>query len=737
MKLLHILAINFIYFILSCLSVVLLSGYVESFVLIPSFAIVSVAFVYLTLKYYSKRIVDFYSNERELLYSILDDVNAMIVVWSEDLSMYNANECFYTKTGFSEKYLNKKENFIKAFFACENFKSFSYKDYCIARQSKVLCNDSSCLTVLWKTTVIKSGKNQIFLSIGLDQTEFTNIQEQLSESERKFDLSIELSEIGLLFRYVDSNDIFISKNLQKMLGFSSQTISIDEFESKIHPNDLGIYRSYLENVKYSEMSHDIISMEFRLSCADDGYHWFTYRFKLSDSTYGGASFVGGCVIDISMDKEKDTLIEKMAYIDEVTQIFNRNRFMMLGQETYSCSKELGITYWLIILDVDKFHIINDTCGYHNGNRLLKDIAITIIKNLTDGGFCARIGGDNFAVLLKDTGNENYPVETIHNIQEALSHLNNDIFSSQTITVSAGYCKLPTDGDDFSEVLEHAEFALRMGELPRSNIIRYDNSIHDKILQKSTLEKELERAITNNELKLFYQPKINLSNNSLIGAEALIRWIKPDGTIVSPADFIPVAENSNLITRISEFVLKEACYQNKKWQNNGLGKIGVSVNLSSVDFYQTDVCKTIHDVIESAELDPEWLEIELTESLALKDVDHAIKQMNELKDIGVKISMDDFGTGYSSLSYIQVLPITLLKLDRSFVMNLESDEVSRQIVSAIISICKSKKIEIIAEGIETSGQAEFLRDTGCDHAQGYFFGRPMPADEFELYMKKAN
>lgn len=735
MKSLKYIFITLLYFIIVGPALyIFITKFNFDFIVILLCFIITFGFVALIFKLESARIKNHLSNEVNLLYNILNDISAIFIVWSEDLSVFNLNDSFYSKTGYDEGYFNKKEN-IKKLFKNASVKSLVSDN---SVELRLVCADLSELTVVWKTTVVQDGKNKIYLSIGTDCTEVVNIQDKLSASENKLEMSMELSEIGLLFRYVEADEYFVSANLQKLFGFSSQNISIEQFESKIHPKDIGIYCSYLNNLKdYADINkHDIVNLEIRIECADGGYHWFNYRFKLSTYTNNNQPVIGGCLIDISNDKEKDTLIEKMAYIDEVTQIFNRNRFMMLGQETYSCSKELGLSYWLIILDVDKFHIINDTCGYQNGNRLLKEIAITIIKNMSDGGFCARIGGDNFAILLKDNGDEEYPVDTIKSIQNALLALNSDVFANQTISVSAGYCKLPGEGDDFAEVLEHSEFALGLGELPRSNITRYDNSVHDKIIQKTTIEKELEKALKNNELKLFYQPKINLTNNKIMGVEALIRWIKPDGTIIPPTSFISVAENSNLITKISEFVINEACMQNKQWQDKGLPPINISVNLSSVDFYQTDVCSTIKKAIEKSGMSPEWLEIELTESLALKDVDQAIKQMLELKRLGIKISMDDFGTGYSSLSYIQVLPIAMLKLDRSFIMNLEDDEVSRQIVSAVINICKSKKIEIIAEGIETCEQADILRDSGCDHAQGYFFGKPMPSSTFEEYLQKA-
>ena len=273
----------------------------------------------------------------------------------------------------------------------------------------------------------------------------------------------------------------------------------------------------------------------------------------------------------------------------------------------------------------------------------------------------------------------------------------------------------------------------MSDGTKNEIIRYDNKIHDKIIEGNAIESELAKAIENNELVLYYQPKIDLSDGTLMGMEALIRWVKPDGTVVPPNKFIPVAENSLLITKISDFVLHEACRQNKAWQDKGYPPIAVSINLTAVDFYQTDVKESIQSALNETGLDAKWLDVELTESLALKDIDHAIQQMQEIRDLGVQLSMDDFGTGYSSLSYIQVLPITLLKLDRSFIMYLEEDEISREIVSAVIRIAKSKKIETIAEGIETIGQAEILKQSGCDLAQGYFFGKPMPVDKFEEFM----
>ena len=267
--------------------------------------------------------------------------------------------------------------------------------------------------------------------------------------------------------------------------------------------------------------------------------------------------------------------------------------------------------------------------------------------------------------------------------------------------------MPDDGNSFLDVMEHAEFALKSADGTNGSICGYEPSMHDSIIGNTELEKSLALAIDHNELQLFYQPKIDLETGKIMGVEALIRWIKPDGTVIKPDSFVPVAESSHLIGKISEFVLHEGCRQNKMWQKMGLPNIVMSINFSSSDFYQKDLKDKVFEALAISGLDAKWLEVELTERLALKDVDYAVAQMNRLRELGVKLAMDDFGTGYSSLSYLQILPITLLKLDRSFITDIEHDNIAYEIVSAVIRIAKSKKIETIAEGIENKSQEGIL------------------------------
>lgn len=688
--------------------------------------------------------------EKKKLDNIIKHINSMVIIWSDDFNYINVNDTFIKTIGYNAADLTGNTELMKKILPADAFSMnlqsiINNRDeefYVSAYSGKKVCT-------IWNTSIaythtINKKTTYLMLSIGPDLTETINMKnelmrysKELAETENKYTLSMGLSEIGLILKEPGDTRFYITEQLRHMLGWDHDHIGIEELRALFHPKDRIIFDTIIGNLEggsdnSADNSH---SAEFRALTPDMTYRWFQFRYKTMPNKNLSQASLGGAVMDITKDKEKDKLIEKMAYIDDVTQIYNRNKFMLMGQELIECVNDgSDIDYWVIVIDIDSFHIINDTCGYANGNKVLCSVAAAISANLTEGGFAARIGGDNFACLLKaERFDDELPQKIIENIQRDVANIHSDVIEKQSVTCSAGYCRMTDGGGEFSSVLDHAEFALSLSDGTRSSIMKYDNSVHDRIIRNNEVEKELAAAIENNELALYYQPKIDLNTGEVMGMEALIRWIKPDGKVVPPGDFIPIAEHSLLITKISHFVLYEACRQNKKWQDLGLKPVTVSINLTAIDFYQTDVTALIKQALDDTGLDPQWLDVELTESLALKNIDDAIQQMNEIKSLGVKLSMDDFGTGYSSLSYIQVLPISLLKLDRSFIMYLEDDNISREIVSAVIRIAKSKQIKTIAEGIETQGQAQILKNSGCDWAQGYFFGKPMPADEFEKFL----
>ena len=617
---------------------------------------------------------------------------------------------------------------------------------CTGKEVTLADKQGNLHTILWTTSGFQVTDHDCwFISVGSNITETQNMidalesfSNRLALSESRYALAMELSEIGLLLTEQGSDQFFASEQLREMIGLSEREISYSEFRRMVHPNDVVLYDRFIKTLpKFCEEdSGKICTMELRIRGKENNrYRWYTYRYKTARLDQFSAPIIGGALFDISREREKDALIERLAYVDEVTEIPNRNKLMTMGQDLYSCSKELGVSYYILVLDIDRFHLINDTCGYETGNAVLKDFAHILYKYLSFGGFGARISGDNFALIVRDYGDEELPIKTLELIQTELTKLANSMFPNKHLTCSAGYAKMPQDGNSFAEILERAEFALASSSTHKGTVIGYNSHMHDTIIGESELEKQLADAIEDGQLRLYYQPKVALTNGRIIGVEALVRWIRPDGTIIQPGSFVPLAEESQLISKISQYVLTEACEQNRIWQKMGLPNIVVSVNLTSADFYQGNVRDQVFEVLARTGLDSQWLEIELTESLAIKDLDLALEQMNQLREMGVKLAMDDFGTGYSSLSYIQVLPITLLKLDRSFVMHMEDDEIAREIVEAVIRIAKSKHIETIAEGIETPEQAKLLRLAGCDNAQGYLYGKPMPPEEIEQLMRK--
>lgn len=676
---------------------------------------------------------------------LMNIVSANVVIWSEDKKTLILNDRLKDLISQYSEHMTNEEviNYIfpKGYFLDNGFDAMLSGE---VRELplKVLSNEIRYYA--WNTCMLTdSNLGRFIISIGFDVTENKVIRQQLnimnnslSASERRYALAMDLSEIGIIINEHCEDVFHISEELQKMLGVYEESIKVSDFVQRIHKDDRLLFETYLKSAHRIEANDNYThSMEMRVLSNGDVYKWYSYRYKRINTGKIGMPVIGGALIDISVEKEKDLLIERMAYIDNVTGLYNRNKLMVTGQELYECCNILDFSYWVIVIDIDRFHIINDTCGYNNGNRLLKDFARLLNKKKGKNGFVSRIGADNFVIIVKECDAPDGPDSLVSEIQNEFSYFGNNHSYNQSLSCSVGYSKMPADGNDFVSVFEHAEFALSIGEKRRA-VIGYNSSVHDAIIKGTTMEKALSDAIEAGELELYYQPKISLKTKRIMGVEALVRWVKQNGEIVPPEQFITVAENSHLITKIGDYVVREACCQNKKWQDMNLPRIIVSVNLTSEDFYQKNVKEFISEILDDTGLSPEWIEIELTESLAMKDIEFAVGQMQELRDMGLKIAMDDFGTGYSSLSYIQKMPITLLKLDRSFIISLEFDEVAQEIVSAIIKIAKSKKIETIAEGTETIGQVNILEKLGCDYAQGYLFGKPMKAAQITDYLKKS-
>ena len=391
---------------------------------------------------------------------------------------------------------------------------------------------------------------------------------------------------------------------------------------------------------------------------------------------------------------------------------------------------------LLFLDLDQFKYINDTLGHDTGDQLLLQVAQRMRECLDGRDTISRQGGDEFAVLLQGFHN----LSRVAIIAQRLINGINQPFlvngQELRVGVSIGISIYPQDGSDIGGLLKNADTAMYQAKAAGGNVYRFFTpEMNARISERVTLENSLRRAVDNQEFRLHYQPQVNGSSGRLIGMEALIRWQHPELGEIQPVRFIPVAEESNLINAIGEWVLHEACRQNAEWIRQGITPVVVAVNLSAVQLRQASLAEQVAGVLAETGLDPCWLELEITESAFIRDTERIIETLARLKKLGVKLSVDDFGTGYSSLGYLKRLPFDRIKIDQSFVRDLPHNEDDIAITRAIIGIAESLRKEVIAEGVEQEEQRRFLLAEGCELMQGYHFGRPMPADAMTELLRR--
>lgn len=435
--------------------------------------------------------------------------------------------------------------------------------------------------------------------------------------------------------------------------------------------------------------------------------------------------------DISLLKRSQSELSFLAHYDPLTNLSNRlllHEHIKLSLRRAIQSKTQAA---LFIVDLDHFKNINESLGHSQGDELLKAAAERLSQFMENNATLSRFGGDEFAVVFD---NVNSAAEAATLAQQILTLFDtafivdsNEIF----ITASIGICLFPMSGKSSEEVFRNADTALSKAKaIGRATFAFYTSELTDQAYQRLRIASELRYALENNQLRVFFQPVYSLTKERIVGCEALVRWLHPERGMISPADFIPIAEDSGLITNIDSWVLNTSCQQMKAWLDAGLDLKFVAVNVSSRLFSRIDFTEKVVEALSDSQLDPSYLELEITESAVMDDVERADRLLNKLCDMNVRLALDDFGTGYSSLNRLKSLPVHKLKIDQSFVRHLPSDGSDAAIVRAIIALGFSMQLEIQAEGIETLEQAEFLRQNNCVLAQGYFFGRPMPAAEFE-------
>ena len=469
-----------------------------------------------------------------------------------------------------------------------------------------------------------------------------------------------------------------------------------------------------------------LSIGYEASIPSDDLDWDEIREL--------ASRIG---ITISAQEREDQLLVQAQY-DHLTGLPNRILLQDRLHQAMEHSDRNGDPFWVAFLDLDRFKFINDTLGHKIGDLLLIEISRRFEQVIRDTDTVARFGGDEFIIILQGQMDESLRIGILNRLIQAVDTsftiAGNEIF----VTCSVGIAVYPTDALTPDMLLRNADIAMyRAKELGRNNLQFFTQSMNEKVTERLHMETHLRKALELNEFLLYYQPKVDLNTKQIVGVEALIRWNSKELGFQSPLHFIPLAEETGLIIPIGEWVLKTACAQAVAWQKAGFGKLQMSVNLSARQFRQKNLVASIAAILRETGLDASSLDLELTESLIMNEVESSLKVLQDIKSLGVSLAIDDFGTGYSSLSYLKSLPVDSLKIDKSFTDDivLHTDEVP--IVASVIALARNLKLKVVAEGVESHEQVTYLESHGCHEIQGYYFSRPEPAESIEtmLSMRK--
>jgi len=439
--------------------------------------------------------------------------------------------------------------------------------------------------------------------------------------------------------------------------------------------------------------------------------------------------------------ERELIIHKehlvrLAHYDSLTSLPNRVFFNEILNKGIHHAKRSGKLIAVLFVDLDRFKNINDALGHPIGDRVLKEMGQRFAKVMRAGDILARLGGDEFIILLNDIGDSKFAAPVAEKLMKACEVPVKVETHEFYLTASIGICVFPGNGDSMEDVLKYADMAMYKAKRGGGNSYQfYSEEMNTAAHEHIKVEAALRRAIQNNEFVLHFQPQMQLSDGSINRVEALIRWEDPENGLIPPMKFIPLAEETGLILPIGEWAIHEACRVAKQWQDDGYDPVTVAVNISPKQFRHQDLAKIVTDALTQSKLQAKYLEIEITETAIMDNVDTAINRLNNIAKMGVRVSVDDFGTGYTSISYLKQFPVSILKIDQSFVKGLPENQDDRAITTAVIALAHNLNLEVIAEGVETAEQLQFLADHHCDLIQGYFLSRPLPANKVILQFKK--
>jgi diguanylate cyclase (GGDEF)-like protein/PAS domain S-box-containing protein len=521
---------------------------------------------------------------------------------------------------------------------------------------------------------------------------------------------------------------FFSEGVRALTGYAPEDFTSGRvtLAALVHPDD---YVAIAKAVQEALREDRPYTLEYRFRAADGRLKWFWERGAGVFGEDGRVLALEGFVTDITERKHAEERLAHLAQFDPLTGLPNRTLLQDRLSQTAAQSQRQSRQAAVLFVDLDRFKLINDTLGHHVGDLLIAEVARRLLRCVRAGDTVGRLSGDEFAVVLADLAHADDAALVAQKVLEALAAPYHLAGSEAFTSASVGIAVCPGDGTHAEDLLRNADLAMyRAKESTRNAYCFFTPEMNLRASARMQLNNDLRHAIARREFVLHYQPKVDLVSGRLQGLEALLRWNHPTRGLVTPMEFVPALEDSGLILPVGEWVLEEACAQIARWQAAGLAPVPVAINLSAKQFRRRDLDDVVARALAAAGVASALLELEITESSLMEDPEQAVRLLRSLRRQGVRISVDDFGTGYSSLSYLTRLPLSALKIDRSFVRDAVTNPEAASIVRAVIDMAHNLRFTVIAEGVETEQQVAFLRQHACDQAQGFLYGRPAPADQ---------
>jgi diguanylate cyclase (GGDEF)-like protein/PAS domain S-box-containing protein len=601
------------------------------------------------------------------------------------------------------------------------------------REDAVLIRDSAGTPVYW-------------LGIMFDITQMVDAKRDLHHAQSTYGALVE--QIPAIV-YQDKTDdswstVYVSPQITALLGVRPEEWVGESklWSEMLHPDDRD---RAIEEVDRGIESGEPYTVEYRMVARDGRVKWFQDTAVMLRDADGNPVYTHGVMLDITERREAEERLTYLAYHDSLTGMPNRAMFDELLELSLARARRADRGVAVLALDVDNFKLINDSLGHEVGDRLITQIAARLQEATRDTDLVARPGGDEFLMLLADLDQTSPVVDengaaisaqaVAHRVLESFEAPFEVDGTELYVTASIGISVFPLDAADATSLLRNADSAVYLAKENGPGGYVLNHLENDGALSKLSLSTRLRKAVEHQDWALHYQPLINLFTGDMFGVEALIRWPDPSGGLVPPGDFIPLAEEMGLIEAIGAWVVEEICRQDAHWRDEGL-ELEIGFNLSPRQLWQPDPVRRIADQIEASGADPQRITVEITESTAMNDPDRTLEVLHGFKDHGLKLAIDDFGTGYSSLSRLRYMPVDVLKIDRTFVRDVNADRQSASMVSAIIALASNLQMEPLAEGIETEEEWRFLAARGCSAGQGFLFSRPVPAEEISAMHRRA-